>query len=192
MFYRSVLGYELDSLMPFISAETMDVHYNTLFKKYTDNLNKEIWTNVSITQILSNYKSYTSSVRNNSGGYYNHRLYFENISPYYTNFDYFSSNDLKNKIRDEFGSYENFVTIFKEQGLNVFGSGWVWLIQKDGNLKIVTTSNQDNPLMAYDCKILLAMDVWEHAYFLDTEANREKYINNFFQVVNWKKISERL
>jgi Fe-Mn family superoxide dismutase len=99
---------------------------------------------------------------------------------------------LKSLIDDHFQSYENFYNIFKDMGMKVFGSGWVWLIEKNNRFSIVTTSNQDNPLMAYDCNILLAMDVWEHSYFLDTQANREKYIENFFKVINWKKVSERL
>ena len=192
MYYRNNLDYALNSLEPFISYETMNVHYNTLFKKYTDGLNNEIHTEICVKEILKNYKSYPTSVRNNAGGYNNHFLYFENLSPYYYDYSTHSSNDLKSKIESTFESYGNFYNIFKEMGMKVFGSGWVWLIEKNNRLMIVTTSNQDNPLMAYDCNILLGMDVWEHSYFLDTEANREKYIQNFFNVINWKKVSERL
>jgi superoxide dismutase, Fe-Mn family len=192
MYYRNNLDYALNSLEPFISRDTMDVHYNTLFKKYTDGLNSEIHTEICVKEILKNYKSYPTSVRNNAGGYNNHFLYFENLSPYYYDYSTHSSNDLKSIINANFQSYENFYKVFKDMGIKVFGSGWVWLIEKNNSLMVVTTSNQDNPLMAYDCNILLAMDVWEHSYFLDTKANREKYIENFFNVINWKKVSERL
>ena len=192
MYYRNNLDYSLNSLEPFISRDTMDVHYNTLFKKYTDGLNSEIHTEICVKEILKNYKSYPTSVRNNAGGYNNHFLYFENLSPYYYDYSTHSSYMLKSLIDDHFQSYENFYKVFKDMGMKVFGSGWVWLIEKNNVLMVVTTSNQDNPLMAYDCNILLAMDVWEHSYFLDTKANREKYIENFFKVINWKKVSERL
>jgi Fe-Mn family superoxide dismutase len=96
------------------------------------------------------------------------------------------------QIDNTFGSYKNFYDTFKQAGLSVFGSGWVWLIEKDGQLMIVTTSNQDNPIMEYDCKILLGMDVWEHAYYLKHKAKRENYIQDFFNVINWKVVSERL
>jgi Fe-Mn family superoxide dismutase len=192
MFYRKVLPYNLNDLEPYIDTETMNEHYNVHFKTYTDNLNKEVWSDVPIFYVLRNYKNYSTSVRNNAGGYYNHILYFDNISPYFNIYEVDASDELKLKIIENFGSYENFLKLFKEAGLSVFGSGWVFLIEKNGKLLIGKTKNQDNPLMEYDCKILLAMDVWEHAYYLKHKAKRGDYIDDFFNVVNWKQVSENL
>lgn len=198
MYFRRPLLYGLSSLMPYIDTETMNEHYNVHYKKYTDNLNDELEfiTNdgsiASIVEILSDYKKYTLKLRQNGGGYYNHFLYFENLSPFYNNFYKDSSNKLKYSIVRDFGSYENFKEQFSKAGADVFGSGWVWLIEKNGILSIVTTANQDNPIMAMSCNVLLGMDVWEHAYYLKHLADRKSYIEDFFKVINWTVVSNRL
>jgi Fe-Mn family superoxide dismutase len=115
-------------------------------------------------------------------------LYFKNLSPYG---DFATSDYLKNAIESNFGSFQNFKSQFIQAGSSVFGSGWAWLILHENKLKIATTSNQDNPIMTLDCKILLGMDVWEHAYYLKHKANRKGYMDDFFSVINWKVVSER-
>lgn len=195
MFYRNKLLYSFSSLEPFIDAPTMKEHYEVHFKKYTDNLNEAVEIenikSESITDILKNYTKYSTKVRNNGGGYLNHILYFENISP--VNIDYSqSSSDLQNLISRDFGSYDSFFTQFKKAGKEVFGSGWTWLIKDKKGLSIATTKNQDNPIMSLDCNVLLGMDVWEHAYYLKHKADRSSYIDDFFRVINWKVVSERL
>jgi Fe-Mn family superoxide dismutase len=200
MFKRNELPYGLNSIEPFIDLTTMNEHYNVHFKKYTDNLNEaikeeNISTNgsiESIKSILKDYKKYSAKVRNNGGGYYNHFLYFENISPYHREYERYASYLLQSMINKEYGSYELFKQEFTQAGLDLFGSGWVWLLEKNGELAIASTSNQDNPIMGFDFKILLAMDVWEHSYYLKHLADRKSYINDFFQTIDWKIVSERI
>jgi Fe-Mn family superoxide dismutase len=195
MFYRKPLTYKLDSLEPYIDEKTMREHYEVHYKKYEDGLNKaiaenNISPNLPITEVLKNYHS-IKQIRNNGGGYYNHFLYFDNIGPNQLPVP----PELQLLIEQNFGTYENFVAQFSKAGAEVFGSGWAWLIMQDNKLKIATTANQDNPVMNpkfADCKILLAMDVWEHAYYLKHMADRKSYINDFFQVVCWRTVSERI
>ena len=195
-YQRKFLSYTLDSLEPFIDTRTMNEHYNVHYKKYTDNLNTELLqygitsdgTIESIKYILKNTD--IRKIIDNGGGYYNHFLYFENISPYKNTFDK-ASIELKNIIYYSFGSYKNFKNEFTKAGLEVFGSGWAWLISENGYIYIVTTRNQNNPIMNKDCKILLGMDVWEHSYYLKHLADRKSYIEDFFAVIDWKIVSER-
>jgi Fe-Mn family superoxide dismutase len=195
MFERVELSYGLSALEPFIDTRTMNEHYNVHYKKYTDNLNEAIaeenLEGQSIHYILLNYRI-SKKLRDNAGGFYNHFLYFQNISPYHRQYELYSSAELKALVSSRFRSYENFKERFKDVGLKVFGSGWVWLILKNGVLEIVTTANQDNPLMTMDCEVLLGMDVWEHAYYLKHLADRKSYIDDFFEVIDWKIISERI
>jgi Fe-Mn family superoxide dismutase len=169
------------------------VHY----KKYTENLNSELVFSdgsiATIKNILKDYKNYSIKIRNNGGGYYNHFLYFENLSPYQNNYELYANQSLKDSINTNFGSFENFKENFIKIGSEVFGSGWVWLIKSNdnGKLFIVSTENQDNPIMFYNCKVLLGMDVWEHAYYLKHLANRKSYMDDFFKVIDWKVVSER-
>lgn len=200
MFERKELTYDFGALHPYIDKATMEEHYNAHYKKYTDNLNEavaeeEIPEDVSIQDILRKVKLIDSKkIRNNAGGFYNHQLYFENISP--NNNSYESADqELKRMIFENFGGYQQLKSNFRSAGMDIFGSGWVWLISPTGNfdtLKIVKTKNQDNPLMSCDCKILLGMDVWEHAYYLKHKADRRSYIDDFFKVIDWKIVSERV
>jgi Fe-Mn family superoxide dismutase len=197
MFYRKPLYYSLNSLEPFIDERTMNEHYNVHYKKYTENLNSELVFSdgsiATIKNILKDYKNYSIKIRNNGGGYYNHFLYFENLSPYQNNYELYANQSLKDSINTNFGSFENFKENFIKIGSEVFGSGWVWLIKSNdnGKLFIVSTENQDNPIMFYNCKVLLGMDVWEHAYYLKHLANRKSYMDDFFKVIDWKVVSER-
>lgn len=202
MFVRNSLNYELFDLRPFIDSETMDEHFNVHYKKYTDNMNKAIIDdNIYIDAVnpmgslisqLKNIKDYSPEFRNNAGGYVNHMIYFANISPYNNDYHTYASEDLKRLIDINFGSYEKFVEIFKTAGKKVFGSGWVWLLSNGNRLSIVTTANQDNPLMSINTNILLGMDVWEHAYYLKHKADRAAYLDDFFRVIDWSVVSSQI
>jgi Fe-Mn family superoxide dismutase len=197
-FQRKPISYSLNSLEPFIDSKTMNEHFNVHYQKYTDVFNQQILeygiiNNGSIEDakaIIREFKDITK-IRNNGGGYYNHFLYFENISPFGNTYEN-SSFKLKSLMRNRFGFYENFKNQFTKIGLDVFGSGWVWLISQNGVLSIATTKNQDNPIMEIDCEVLLGMDVWEHAYYLKHMADRKSYIEDFFNVIDWKVVSDRL
>lgn len=198
---RIILGYEFGDLEPYIDRETMRVHYDVLYKKYTDNLNEiikkwklEVFDVNSLvkelrkTQWMSNEN--TQKFINNAGGYLNHRIYFDNLTPEKNTFSKAGEN-IK-LIIDGFGGYDNFKKEFKQAGLNLFGSGWVWLTIDSNSVYIITTEKQDNPLMVKDGKILLAMDVWEHSYFLKHQADRAAYIDDFFEVIDWKVVNDRI
>lgn len=196
MFYRKPLTYNFDALEPYIDARTMNEHYSVHYKKYTDQLNEAIVENnipqtYNIERILQEFNK-IKKIRNNGGGFYNHLLYFSMISPARQGYEKSASPKLKALIDDTFGSYESFAKQFKQAGSDVFGSGWAWLILQNGKLKIATTANQDNPIMAMDCEIVLGMDVWEHAYYLKHMADRKGYIDDFFEVICWGSVSNRL
>jgi len=202
MFVRKPLSYELFDLRPFIDSETMDEHYNVHYKKYTENMNKAIYDdNIQIDAAnalgsliaqLKNYQEYSAEFRNNAGGYVNQMIYFENMYPQNNDYETYASDELKSMIDMNFGGYENFVELFKKAGKSVFGSGWVWLLSNGNRLSIVTTANQDNPLMSVNTNILLGMDVWEHAYYLKHKADRAAYLDDFFRVIDWSVVSSRL
>ena len=202
MFVRNPLKYDLFGLRPFIDFETMDEHYNVHYKKYTENMNKAIIdyniiieaTNPlkSLISQLKNFDEYPVDFRNNAGGYINHMIYFENISPLNNDYESYASEELKNMIDMSFGGYDNFVETFKNAGKKVFGSGWVWLVSNGNRLAVLTTANQDNPLMSIDTNMLLGMDVWEHSYYLKHKADRAAYIDDFFRVIDWSVVSSRL
>jgi Fe-Mn family superoxide dismutase len=197
-FQRKPISYSLNSLEPFIDSKTMNEHFNVHYQKYTDVFNQQILEYGIINDgsiedakaIIREFKDITK-IRNNGGGYYNHFLYFENISPFGNTYEN-SSFELKSLMRNRFGFYENFKNQFTKIGLDVFGSGWVWLISQNGVLNIATTKNQDNPIMEIDCNVLLGMDVWEHAYYLKHMADRKSYIEDFFNVIDWKVVSDRV
>lgn len=195
MFYRKPLYYGFNKLEPFIDTATMDEHYNKHYKKYEDNLNQAIAENNiredDIEVVLRNYY-HIPKIRNNGGGFYNHLLYFDNISPYHNDYNRNASQELKMMINQTFGSYDAFKNQFIKAGSDLFGSGWVWLLYKDGKLMIATTKNQDNPIMQDDYTILLGMDVWEHAYYLKHRSDRKGYMEDFFKTIDWDIISQRL
>ena len=199
-FRRKPLAYALTSLAPLIDAETMKEHYGVHYKKYTDNLNEAIIEekiNVEmgpemegIKTILKNVDKYSDKVKNNGGGFYNHFLYFQNLSPEKKT----PKGELLNAIKKSFGGIPNLKKKMEEAGTGLFGSGWVWLItNKDGDLSLLTTPNQDNPIMkkSFKGEILLGMDVWEHAYYLKHKADRKAYIKDFLDVVDWDVVEDR-
>jgi Fe-Mn family superoxide dismutase len=178
----------------------MNEHFNVHYAGYTKKLNEAIAEeNIEvfmgpdmqgIKKILKNVSKYTPKVRNNGGGFYNHFLYFENMTPDKKT----PKGKIKEAITKNFENLPKFKKEFLDAGLNQFGSGWVWLVQNGNKLEIVTTSNQDNPIMnkSFNGEILLGMDVWEHAYYLKHKADRKAYIKDFFDVIDWDVVEKRM
>ena len=189
------LPYKYESLAPHIDALTMEIHYSKHYLNYTNSLNKAIenseYDKLTIEEILAKVETSDIAIRNNAGGYYNHNMYWKCMAPK-TNQQ--PKDTLAKTIIRDFGSFGSFKTQFSEAGKNHFGSGWVWLIiNKDKKLQITTTLNQDNPLMngIVDKGIpILAMDVWEHAYYLNYQQKRRDYIEAFFKIINWTEVSD--
>jgi Fe-Mn family superoxide dismutase len=191
------LPYEYNALSPSIDILTMEVHYSKHYLTYTNNLNKLIaadatLTDLSIEDILKKADGINADLKNNAGGYYNHGFFWEGMAPKSGGQP---KDTLSAVIIKDFGSFENFKTQFTDTAEKQFGSGWAWLIlDKTGKLQVIGTPNQDNPLMPKQAVAgtpLLNLDVWEHAYYLDYQYKRKRYIDNFFKVINWKKVSER-
>ena len=198
-FKRPKLNYSYTSLQPYIDKETMEEHFDKHFKGYTDKLNAELDEKKirveaedqiqAIQKILGKYPK-NNTIKNNGGGFYNHVLYFENMTPDYKS----PSSKFRKMLEENFNSFSEFKDKFKEAGLKQFGSGWVFLIKKGNKLVIESYANQDNPYLDKDFKgeILIAMDVWEHAYYLKHKSQRGKYIGDFFRVIDYKVAEERL
>jgi superoxide dismutase, Fe-Mn family len=190
------LPYAYNALEPHIDEKTMRVHHDMHFQAYITKLNKAIentkFRDSSIEEILKKIKPADAAIRNNGGGYYNHKLFFESLSP---KPKLKPEGELLKAIEKDFGSYKAFLEEFSKAANSVFGSGWAWLIkEKNGKLAIVATSNQDNPLMSFAEKKgfpLMAIDVWEHAYYLNYQNKRADYVNAFFSVLNWEYVENR-
>jgi len=200
-FKRIPLVYSFSDLEPYIDKETMTEHYNVHYKKYTDLLNEAIkeesiplttdFNVEGIKSILKNVGKYSNKLKNNAGGYYNHFLYFDQFTPEANK----PQNEIKKSITTSFVTLQNLKKEMIEQGLSQFGSGWVWLVSDySGNLNIITTANQDNPIMeeSFNGKVLLGIDVWEHAYYLKHKADRKSYLNDVFKIIDWEKVNDRL
>lgn len=190
------LPYAYDALEPNIDARTMEIHHTKHHNGYTTNLNNAIEGSAlegkSIEAILNGLDMNNAAVRNNGGGFYNHNLFWEIMSP---NGGGKPSGDLAASIDKAFGSFDAFKEIFSKAAATRFGSGWAWLcVHKGGNLEVCSTPNQDNPLMPeVGCggTPILALDVWEHAYYLHYQNRRPDYISSFFNVINWDEVSKR-
>ncbi len=190
------LPYGYDALSPHIDARTMEIHYSKHYLTYTNNLNVAIagteQETLSIEDILKKLDMSNALLRNNAGGYYNHNVFWESMAPKAGGEP---TDTIAATINRDFGSFENFKLQFSEAAEKQFGSGWAWLVvDKSGKLAITSTPNQDNPLMpqaAISGTPILALDVWEHAYYLNYQFKRKKYIDAFFNVINWKKVSEK-
>lgn len=187
------LPYAFDALEPHIDAKTMEIHHGKHHAAYTTNLNAAIegtdLEGLSIEEILVKGTD-KPAVRNNGGGFYNHNLFWEWLSP---NGGGQPSGELAQAIDETFGSFDKFKEEFAKAAATRFGSGWAWLIKKDGKLQITSTPNQDNPLMPVadvQGTPILGLDVWEHAYYLNYQNRRPDYISAFFNVVNWDKVAE--
>ena len=189
------LDYNYNSLEPYIDAKTMEIHHSKHHQGYTNNLNAAVkdTDNESrdIVDILKNLDMSDMTLRNNAGGYFNHNLFWEVINP---NNENVMSDKLKLLIDESFGSFDEFKQTFSKAAASRFGSGWAWLCVKNGKLEVCSTPNQDNPIMPNGCggSPILALDVWEHAYYLNYQNRRADYINAFFEVVNWGVVSSKL
>ena len=190
------LPYEYSALEPNIDSKTMEIHHGKHHQGYTNNLNGAIdgteLEGKSIEDILENLDMNNGSVRNNGGGYFNHSLFWEIMSP---NGGGLPTGELADAINNSFESFENFKDTFSTAAKTRFGSGWAWLcVHKGGKLEVCSTPNQDNPLMpGVACKgtPILGLDVWEHAYYLNYQNRRPDYVNAFFNVINWEEVSRR-
>ena len=190
------LNYAYDALEPNIDARTMEIHHSKHHNGYTTKLNAAIsgttLENENIESILMSLDMSNSAVRNNGGGFYNHSLFWDVMSPVDKGE---LSGELKDAIMDAYGSFEDFKTAFSKAAATQFGSGWAWLcVHKGGKVEVCSTPNQDNPLMpGVSCggTPILGIDVWEHAYYLNYQNRRPDYINAFFNVINWNEVAKR-
>ncbi len=189
------LNYSFDALEPHVDTKTMQIHHGKHHAGYTNNLNNAIkgtdLETMSIETILAELDLNNSSVRNNGGGFFNHSLFWNVMSP---NGGGVPSGDLASAINDSFGSFDEFKSAFSKAAGTRFGSGWAWLcVHPGGKLEVCSTPNQDNPLMkGIGCggQPILGLDVWEHAYYLNYQNRRPDYISGFFNVINWDFVSE--
>ena len=187
------LPYAYNALEPHIDARTMEIHHGKHHAAYTTNLNAAIagteLEGKTIEEIMKLCKD-KPAVRNNGGGFYNHNLFWEIMSP---NGGGNPSGELAQAINDAFGTFENFKDAFSKAAATRFGSGWAWLCVTNGKLEVCSTPNQDNPLMDEGCggTPILGLDVWEHAYYLNYQNRRPDYINAFFNVINWDEVAKR-
>ena len=187
------LSYAYNALEPHIDARTMEIHHSKHHQGYTNNLNAAIagtdLEGKSISEILSACAD-NPAVRNNGGGFYNHTLFWEVMSP---NGGGNPTGSLAAAIDAAFGSFDAFKDTFAKAAATRFGSGWAWLCVNDGALEVCSTANQDNPLMGVGCSgtPILNLDVWEHAYYLNYQNRRPDYIQAFFEVVDWSVVSDK-
>lgn len=189
------LPYAFDALEPHIDAKTMEIHHGKHHAGYTNNLNAAIQgtdlAGKSIEDILKGLDLNNGAVRNNGGGFYNHCLFWEVMSP---NGGGEPTGALAEAINAAYGSFEAFKEAFSKAAATRFGSGWAWLcVHPGGKVEVCSSANQDNPLMpGIGCGgfPVLGLDVWEHAYYLNYQNRRPDYISNFFEVINWSKVSE--
>lgn len=191
------LNYSYHALEPSIDALTMETHYSKHHAGYTKKLNKAVegteFADMRIEEVLKNLDLSNAALRNNAGGYYNHNLFWEVMSP--NGGGEPKDGAFKEDLMNTFESFENFKSVFSSAAGSRFGSGWAWLyINKDGKLAIGSTANQDNPLMS-GLEIsgfpILGLDVWEHAYYLNYKNKRGDYIDAFFDVLNWDAVEAK-
>lgn len=195
------LPYSYNSLEPFIDERTMNIHHTKHHAAYVNNLNKALentdFKSAPLLQLFKKISTLDKAIRNNGGGHYNHSLFWMMMKANPNKEKNMPSEELQKIFNQFFGNYENFKSQFSEKALKIFGSGWCWLIVNEKKeLKIVTTPNQDNPLMdVTDEKDrgvpLLGLDVWEHAYYLNYQNRRAEYIENWWNVINWEFVEKR-
>ena len=187
------LPYAYDALEPHFDKETMEIHHSKHHNTYVTKLNDAVsgteYENKSLEDLVKGYKDLPSdiqtAVRNNGGGHYNHSFFWEVLSPEQNEL----SGELKDAIDAKFGSVDKFKEEFEAAGAPRFGSGWAWLVLNNGELEVVSTPNQDNPVTDGQTP-LLGVDVWEHAYYLKYQNKRPEYLKAFWNVVNWDKVTE--
>ena len=187
------LPYEYDALEPIIDEETMREHHTKHLKKYVETYNSLIddtpASQRNLEEVLGDIRSYDNGIRNNGGGIWNHNFFFSLLTPNKTT----PNGKLDLAISKKFGSIESFMEKFREEGLKRFGSGWVWLVKDtNGELSIITTGNQDNPLMFPNNQYIpiIGCDLWEHSYYLKHKSNRGGWIDSFFECLDWDKAEE--
>jgi Fe-Mn family superoxide dismutase len=186
------LEYAYNALEPNIDAKTMEIHHSKHHNGYTNNLNNAIegteLEGKTIEEICKS-EGLSGAVRNNGGGFYNHQLFWQIMTP---NGGGKPTNEVGSAIVSKYGDFEKFKAEFSKAAATRFGSGWAWLCVSNGELSICSTANQDNPLMQEGCggKPILCLDVWEHAYYLNYQNKRPDYINSFFNVINWGKVNK--
>lgn len=189
------LPYEYSALEPYVDAETMEIHYSKHHQAYVNNLNAALekypeLQEKDIKDLVADLNAVPEdirgAVRNNGGGHLNHSMFWkmmkkaEGQAP---------EGELLTAINEKFGSFDEFKSVFAKAGATRFGSGWAWLVVKDGKLDVVSTPNQDNPITDGHTPIL-GLDVWEHAYYLKYQNRRPEYIENWFNVVNWDEVAK--
>ena len=194
-FTLPALPYAFDALEPHIDMKTMQIHHGKHHQAYVDNLNKAIagtpHEQKTIEQLVAEAGSISPAVRNNGGGHWNHSFFWESMAP---GAGGTPTGKLADAINTAFGSFDVFKEKFATAGMTRFGSGWAWLIKKEGKLEISSTPNQDNPLMdiaEIKGTPVLGCDVWEHAYYLHYQNRRADYLAAFWNLVNWGKVASR-
>lgn len=195
-FFLKDLPYEHSALTPYIDEETMKLHHGKHHATYISKLNTAVSSEKvkgSLLDLIENAKNLSKSIKNNAGGHYNHSLFWEIMTPNKVKRNGISS-ELKEKINESFGSFDEMKRVFTTESIGVFGSGWVWLgVKEDDTLGILSSSNQDNPLMKGVCNYkmfpILCLDLWEHAYYLNYQNKRPDYIDSWWNVVNWEQVS---
>jgi len=188
------LPYSYSALERFIDKETMNVHYNKHYKGYVKKLNDALSQrkdgDLELEQIIKGISRYNTTIRNNAGGAFNHALFWKMLSPK----EQRASGDVYDKIVKDFGTFSKFKKIFSTEAVKNFGSGWTWLVlTKTGKLKVMSTPNQDNPLMNVVKNggfPILGLDLWEHAYYLKYRNKRDDYVRNFWSVINWDFVND--
>ena len=190
------LPYAFDALVPTIDAMTMEIHHGKHHQAYVDNLNRAVadypdLQALTIEELISDLTAVPEEIRtavqNNGGGHYNHSMFWEIMTPDATDL----SGDLADAITNGLGSVDEMQAAVVDAGLKRFGSGWSWLVASGGTLSVVSTPNQDNPLMDGSGTPILGIDVWEHAYYLQYQNRRADYLAAWWDVVNWDAVSER-
>ncbi len=195
-FQLPALPYANNALEPHFDAQTMEIHHDRHHAAYVNNLNAALENHadlqsLSIEELMANISEHSTAIRNNGGGHYNHSMFWKLLSPHGGGEP---KGALAEAIDTYFGSFEKFKDEFSRAGTTRFGSGWAWLVVASGKLVISSTPNQDNPLMdVADVKgtPILALDVWEHAYYLKYQNKRPDYIAAFWNLVNWEEVSVR-
>ena len=197
MFKLPDLSYSFDALEPYIDAKTMEIHHDKHHAAYIEKLNAALekypdWQSKKIEEILSDIKSVPENIRtvvqNNGGGHANHNLFWQIMKPGGAKEPIGQTAEI---IKTKFGGFEKFKIQFAEAATSRFGSGWAWLVKNGDNFEIYSTANQDSPLMEGKTPIM-GLDVWEHAYYLKYQNRRPEYIENWWHVVNWTLVAERL
>ena len=186
------LPYATNALEPHIDTRTMEIHHGKHHNAYVTNLNKALegspMADKSLEDLMTGMDMTNMAVRNNGGGHWNHAMFWQLMGP---NAGGAPTGDVANGIDAAFGSFDAFKEKFAAAGMTRFGSGWAWLIDNGGKFEVMSTANQDNPLMEGK-KAILGVDVWEHAYYLKYQNRRADYLAAFWNVVNWNAVAARL